>query len=1312
MLPALGISGGSVARGADPAVAPPGYTKLATWQETMLAIRAAWADVDTRFAPFVSGYLRYDQAPQKVAVKISGIDRLWFTVENEDPRCLLGSAVWGNARLVAKDGSSTSLSALKPVANTPENLEFRFGRDGRDRPLCIGETTFADGLWMGAGALCFKLDRKYERLEAQIGADTPSSRRHNVRVGVLNHREFTAWPNLERDFPRECDWFLQDLAACGLPLSSRSGDLASYPARWFSGTAEADLEQRLILKAIEELGPAAPSMRAELEMLQQSQVPPHSRAWLDLYSRVCQARRGVRLQALAGMCPALVFTKHANMGGSHYAYTEAQSDAQAERHFNPGGALCLLEMQAAEPHVRTLLEDAYGMIRDPDISYDGRRVLFAWKKSDRLDDFHLYEMELASGAIRQLTFGLGFADYEGAYLPNGDIIFNSTRCVQTVDCFTTEVSNLYTCDKDGRHLRRLGFDQVHTNYPTVTGDGRVLYTRWEYNDRGQIFPQALFQMNADGTGQSAFYGNNSWFPTTILHARNIPGTQKVLAIATGHHSRQVGKLIVLDPARGREENSGAQLVAPVRDTPAVHVDAFGQDGDLFQYPYPLSETQCLVTYSPRGWDGLPRPTDTGWDGRAPLFGIYCMTIDGRRELLASDSQISCNQPVPLHRPAPRCRPNIVDYAQNVGVYYVQDIYAGAGLAGVPRGTVKKLRVVALDFRAALLGGNGNGGPAGGAMVSTPVAVGNGCWDPKIVLGETPVLEDGSAQFWVPARTPLYFQAVDAKGYVVQTMRSWSTLQPGENASCVGCHESKNCVPPPYRASLAQRQTPRQLEPFYGPPRGFSFRKEIQPILDRHCTRCHNDRQKSPQLAAAQPAVRTVSQVPSGSSEVERSFSLLGEENLDTHSKRRWSDGYLALTGARPEARREAYFAHSSALVNWVSPQSAPPMLPPYSAGSATSGLMKLLGEGHKGEHLSQEELDKIACWIDLVIPYCGDYREANAWTPVELSRYDHFVAKRQQMAAIEAGNVRQYLCDNGRPNNAGVAMAGSGSEKEQVDLAIEVQNAKGSVLFQQRGKAAPFRPLVLDMPRRFEPGDTVRVRGAKTMAVQFDDRLGESVIFAPQGEFSLPIPCAAPGAKPRSTPYPPQAFSADRPRIAVRPVAGRELDAYRNLARNPYDVRGESKAFPHATSNSECRNEPVFAARNAIDGFKENRHHGGWPNQSWGPEQRKDLWWQVDFGREVEIDKLVITIRADFPHDKHWKHATLVFSDGGRTPINLEKTSAEQTFLFPPRKTTSVRLADLVQDEPLGWCALTEVEAWGRDQLPVAADLRCTEGNE
>jgi hypothetical protein len=475
-------------------------------------------------------------------------------------------------------------------------------------------------------------------------------------------------------------------------------------------------------------------------------------------------------------------------------------------------------------------------------------------------------MDLASRRVRQLTFGLGFADYEGVYLPNGNIVFNSTRCVQTVDCWWTEVSNIFTCDGDGRYLRRLSYDQVHTNYPTVTPDGRVIYTRWDYSDRGQIYPQGLFQMNPDGTGQTEVYGNNSWFPTTILHARAIPDSNKIVCIFTGHHTRQKGWLGVIDPDMGRQENSGAQLIAPIRETKAVRIDQYGQYGDQFQYPYPLSETEFLVAFKPVG---------------ARHFGIYFMTIDGRRELLASDPNISCNQPIPLApRSVPHARPNVVDYRKTNAVMYLHDIYFGPGLEDVPRGTIKGLRVVALEYRAAGIGRNGNYGPAGGAMASTPVSI-QGSWDVKRVLGTAKVYEDGSACFVVPPRTSIYFQALDAKGHAVQTMRSWTTLQPGERFSCVGCHESKSAAPPVTKLTQAMKAGPQELTPWHTGPRGFSFIRNVQPILDKHCVRCHY--LKVPAKAVAKQA-----------SDVKPAFSLKGDQMLDATALRRWSASYKAL----------------------------------------------------------------------------------------------------------------------------------------------------------------------------------------------------------------------------------------------------------------------------------------------------------------------------------------------------------------------------------------------------------------------------------
>jgi hypothetical protein len=559
-----------------------------------------------------------------------------------------------------------------------------------------------------------------------------------------------------------------------------------------------------------------------------------------------------------------------------------------------------------------------------------------------------------------------------------------------VDCWWTEVSNLYTCAPDGRFLRRLSFDQVHTNFPQMLPDGRVIYTRWDYNDRGQIFPQPLFQMAPDGSKQIELYGNNSWFPTSILHARPIPGTGKVVAVISGHHTRQYGKLGIIDPAKGRQEEQGVQLIAPIRPAQADRIDAWGQEGGLFQYPYPISSTEFIIGYCPLG-DNQDGP----WPNKAValsnnLFGIYWFDIHGRRELLAFDNGISSNQPIPLRaRPMSHVWPSTVNYTRKTGIYYVHSVYLGPGLAGIPKGTAKTLRVVALEYRAAGIGENGSEGPAGGALSCTPPSIRNGSWDVKRVLGTTPIHQDGSCLFTAPARTPLYFQVLDANHCAIQTMRSWSTLQPSELFSCTGCHENKNeAAPYDTPVMTAMKAVPATLEPFYGPVRGFSFPKEIQPILNKHCIICHDQRD----LLIGRPGRMVDGQ--------KKAFSLLAKETVDTTAKRRWSDSYLALT-------HNGDFDHE--LVNWPGAQSVPSLLPPYFAGAARSQLIRMLKAGHNRVILNQEEMDKIACWIDLFVPYCGDYTEANVWSDQERQTYQRFADKRRRMQAQEAQAIREMI---------------------------------------------------------------------------------------------------------------------------------------------------------------------------------------------------------------------------------------------------------------------------------------------------------------
>jgi hypothetical protein len=246
-------------------------------------------------------------------------------------------------------------------------------------------------------------------------------------------------------------------------------------------------------------------------------------------------------------------------------------------------------------------------------------------------------------------------------------------------------------------------------------------------------------------------------------------------------------------------------------------------------------------------------------------------------------------------------------------------------------------------------------------------------------------------FEVPARTPVYFQALDAENRAVQTMRSWSTLMPGETFSCVGCHEDKNEAPQiPKTARLAMKAGPQELTEFYGPPRGFSYPKRIQPILDKHCIKCH----KSGGKAAKYP--------------------LTSEKVHYKRSQRNWARSYLTLTGT-PDRRRELHEERGRAneIVNWINNSSEPTMIPPRHAGSTRSKLM-LLNDPENSPcpasiKLSRKELDMLAAWIDLVVPYCGDYLEANAWSEDTMRRAKKRIAMNQEARRIDLKNIGDYI---------------------------------------------------------------------------------------------------------------------------------------------------------------------------------------------------------------------------------------------------------------------------------------------------------------
>lgn len=701
------------------------------------------------------------------------------------------------------------------------------------------------------------------------------------------------------------------------------------------------------------------------------------------YIDFCVKRRQERLAGFLADDPRVMFTKFSVWNPSSFTYTEGLSDARDHRVFNPGSELSTINFSEGNiwGREKVLIKDTAGMIRDPEIHFDGKKALFAWKKSDFEDDYHLYEMDIKSGRVRQITFGLGTADYEGKYLPDDNILFTSTRAGQCIACSFNDVSNLHVCDPDGNYIRRLGFDQVQTVGASLLSSGKVIYTRWDYNDRGQIFAQPLFEMNYDGTGQIAYYGMNSWFPTSTIHAREIPGTGKLMAVMVGHHTPQHGKLAIIDPEAGRDTLDGLTFIAPVRPPEVRVMDQYGRYGEQFQYPYPLTEREFLISYSPLGY----------YVGNPIRFGIYWMDVDGNRELLVSDASIACNQPVKIGK---RQRPPIftssINYDKDYGTFILQDIYQGPSVAGIERGSIKKLRIVEMVIRSAGVGRVFNISQVGAGTSHTvsPVGVGNATWDIKKVHGTVDVNEDGSVIFNAPARIPLYFQALDSCNQVIQTMRSWATLQPGEMQSCVGCHENKNSVPVMATSfSMAMNDAgPVEITPYKGTgPETFSFQKEVQPLLDRYCISCHNGKKAS---------------------------NYSGEMVVvEPQSKRFYSKAYLNLTHARNLDKNNESWQGDNAHkeVNWISCMSEPTLLKPYSAGSATSNLIRRLEKGHGGTKLTSAEIDVFRLWIDLLVPFVGEYREANNWTAEELEYYNKYDEKRNRYQEEELASVKAYV---------------------------------------------------------------------------------------------------------------------------------------------------------------------------------------------------------------------------------------------------------------------------------------------------------------
>lgn len=591
-----------------------------------------------------------------------------------------------------------------------------------------------------------------------------------------------------------------------------------------------------------------------------------------------------------------------------------------------------------EVQIRTIYKpDNTSSIADLKLHWDGDRAMFTQTMSD--NRWNVFEVKLNNGDCKKLIDNpepdLEF--YDGTYLPDGRIIANSNIGYQGVPCVngSDPVGNMVLYTPQSKNLRRLTFDQDANWNPVIMNNGRVMYTRWEYTDLTHYYTRIVMNMNPDGTEQKALYGSGSMFPNSTFDVQPLPGyASAFVGIISGHHGvARSGRLILFDPAKARKGAAGMLQEIPHRNRPIVEeVKDRLVDGVWPQFikPSPLNDTYFLVAAKLDKND---------------LWGIYLVDKFDNVTCLHKMEGEGYISPIAVRKTVtPPAIPDRVKLDDKQATVFIQDIYEGEGLKGIPRGTVKSLRLHAYEY----------------AYVQTQSdhnwhGIQSG-WDIKRMLGTVPVEEDGSVIFKIPANTPVSIQPLDKDGVAVQWMRSWLTGQPGEIVSCVGCHEDQNQIVIPKRV-IASQKAPHALTPPEGGPRSFTFDLEVQPILDPACIACHNGEGKA--------------------------FDLRGGKK----DNRGYGTSYLNL---HPYVHRQGGEGDMVVLY-------------PYEYHPNTSELVRLLKKGHYNVQLTDAEWRKIYNWIDYNAPDKG-YFNANVLKSFPYQGYDQ-IERRKQLTDKYAGGA-------------------------------------------------------------------------------------------------------------------------------------------------------------------------------------------------------------------------------------------------------------------------------------------------------------------
>lgn len=628
----------------------------------------------------------------------------------------------------------------------------------------------------------------------------------------------------------------------------------------------------------------------------------------------------------------------------------SEGDHMCDQYFGfhalPGGGLFVLEDPFTDhPVARDLLAGTVcesgrlagrglseGGFLAPDLSFDAKEIVFAWTEGkptryewSEASTYHLFRVGVDGTGLRQLTDG-AVNDVDPCWLPDGGVAFISERRGGFGRCHGRPVPTftLHTMDRDGGGIACISPHETNEWQPSVDRDGMLLYTRWDYVDRGFNQAHHPWNITPDGRDARAVQGNYGLAldrrPQMEMDLRAIPGSRRLISTAAAHHSQAYGSLVIIDPVLPDDDAMGP-LRRLTPEVPFPEAESPSSEGQRYASPWPLDETFTLCVYDPQG---------AGSRGTANRFGIYLLDAFGNKVLVYRDPAISCSNPIPLRpravpptlprRVAHGVRPEdlrVTDRPRPTGEIGVVNVYDS--LLPLPAGT----RVTALRVIEVL--------PKTSPIADDPFIGYGSQKGARKVLGTVPVEDDGSAWFTAPAGRPIFFQALDSEGLAIQAMRSETWVQPGDTLVCQGCHNPRGSAPAnPRVVPLALRRAPSPLQPEVDGANPFSFPRLVQPVLDRHCVSCHGEGGSAPDLRR-------------------------GDVTRNAHS---WFTSYTNL-------RDYAFFYGN---VDWTEPRTVPGRY-----GARASRLYALLKAGHHEVRLAPEEMRRLTLWLDCNSDFFGAY---------------------------------------------------------------------------------------------------------------------------------------------------------------------------------------------------------------------------------------------------------------------------------------------------------------------------------------------------